>query len=97
MMKNIEKEIININNKDKFDFDISPQKQNDSLKQNNLNNIDLIVNINIEPIKFDCSKNEEMVERPEDNKRSTIMDRIIKGRDGLNENNKSKNESMNIK
>ena len=92
-------EIINFN--DKLDFDISPQKKNISqigkysIDDNNINNnLDSIEEFNNIYNKDDDSlKFEEMAERDEDKKRGKVMDRIVKGRAKLNDNNKNKNKN----
>ena len=92
-------EIINFN--DKLDFDISPQKNNgdknrkDSLEEN-LNNLDSIEDNNLNNKNSDSLKLEQMAERLEDKKRGKVMDRIVKGRAKLNENNKNDLKSSNI-
>ena len=87
--------IENININDKFDFDISPLKPNDNqLKKDslidNLNNLDSIDNIN-NINNNDSLKKEKMAERQEDKKRGKVMDRIVKGRARMNDNNKNIN------
>lgn len=84
--------IINFN--DKFDFEISPHKENedeknnDSLEKNlnNLDSIDLIDNMSNRLYE------DQILDRIEDKKRGKVMDRIVKGRARLNDNNKNKND-----
>ena len=82
---------------DKLDFDISPLKNNkeqnkkDSLDEN-LNNLDSIEENDLNNKNSDSLKFEQIAERLEDKKRGKVMDRIVKGRAKLNENNKNKND-----
>lgn len=84
--------IINFN--DKFDFEISPHKENEDEKNNdsseknlnNLDSIDLIDNMSNRLYE------DQILDRIEDKKRGKVMDRIVKGRARLNDNNKNKND-----
>ena len=85
-------DIINFN--DKLDFDISPQKKNNNQMGNNSldNNINLDSIEEIKINKNDSLKFEEMTDRVEDKKRGKVIDRIVKGRAKLNDNNKNRND-----
>ena len=95
-------EIEKININDILDFDISPQKKNslqirkDSIEENkyNLDSIDANNNIynNKNNNNADSFKYEKYLEKNEDKKRGRAMDRIVKGRARLNENNKNKKD-----
>ena len=92
-------EIINFN--DKLGFDISPMKNNEDQNKNdsldeNLNNLDSLEENNLNNKNSDSLKFEQMAERLEDKKRGKVMDRIVKGRAKLNENNKNDLKSSNI-
>jgi len=91
-------EIEKININDILDFDISPQKKNSlqirkDYKEDNNYNLDSIdANDNIYNNNADSFKNEKYLEKNEDKKRGRAMDRIVKGRARLNENNKNKKD-----
>ena len=91
-------EIEKINVNDILDFDISPQKKNSlqirkDYKEDNNYNLDSIdANDNIYNNNADRFKYEKYLEKNENKKRGRAMDRIVKGRARLNENNKNKKD-----
>ena len=91
-------EIKKININDNLEFDISPQKQNThqikkGFIEDNKYNLDSIdAQDNIYNNKADSFKYEKYLERQDDKKRGRAMDRIVKGRARLKENNKNKND-----